>query len=231
LSVDPLVDQTGQPYGYAGGNPVNNVDPKGSLTAAASSTYGERSLGPCAQLQAQLNRLLLQQFAIYAYVNDLPAQAFASWVDRHKWELIGGAAGASGVLAISGVICAAGGCEALAGSAAVAAAEAALSGSGEEAVAGDTASEIDVEGLQFTATVEQHASELTKAGVLSRPYLQSSLTIQNIISAVQPVTDPGGVEGALRWDAPGTLNGTQGTWELVIDTTTNRILHFNFVGG
>ncbi|MCU1493585.1 MAG: hypothetical protein JWO62_1349, partial [Acidimicrobiaceae bacterium] len=29
LSVDPLVDQTGLPYGYTGGNPVNGVDPLG----------------------------------------------------------------------------------------------------------------------------------------------------------------------------------------------------------
>lgn len=29
LSVDPLVDQTGQPYSYANGNPANNADPSG----------------------------------------------------------------------------------------------------------------------------------------------------------------------------------------------------------
>ena len=29
LSVDPLVDQTGQPYSYVGDDPVDNVDPSG----------------------------------------------------------------------------------------------------------------------------------------------------------------------------------------------------------
>lgn len=33
---------------------------------------------------------------------------------------------------------------------------------------------------------------------------------------------------ALRWDIPGTLNGTKGTWELVIDVDTETVLHFLF---
>jgi hypothetical protein len=43
--------------------------------------------------------------------------------------------------------------------------------------------------------------------------------------------DPGGVPGGLRWDTPGALNGREGTWELVIDTKTNTVIHFNFVTG
>jgi uncharacterized protein RhaS with RHS repeats len=29
VSVDPLVDETGQPYAYTGDDPVNGVDPNG----------------------------------------------------------------------------------------------------------------------------------------------------------------------------------------------------------
>ncbi|MCU1492252.1 MAG: hypothetical protein JWO62_16, partial [Acidimicrobiaceae bacterium] len=38
MSVDPLVDQTGQAYGYTGGNPVNGVDPLG-LCSDAGGTF------------------------------------------------------------------------------------------------------------------------------------------------------------------------------------------------
>ena len=46
----------------------------------------------------------------------------------------------------------------------------------------------------------------------------------------KPIPDPGGVPGALRWDVPGTFNKSTGTWELVIEPRTNRILHFMFKG-
>jgi RHS repeat-associated protein len=40
LSVDPDVATSGQPYGYAGGNPVDNTDPTGLLfMGAAGQTY------------------------------------------------------------------------------------------------------------------------------------------------------------------------------------------------
>ena len=32
LTVDPMVDETGQPYSYAGGDPVNGSDPSGDVT-------------------------------------------------------------------------------------------------------------------------------------------------------------------------------------------------------
>ncbi len=37
VSVDPLVDQTGQPYAYTGDNPLNMVDPTGALTCGGVS--------------------------------------------------------------------------------------------------------------------------------------------------------------------------------------------------
>jgi hypothetical protein len=92
----------------------------------------------------------------------------------------------------------------------------------------DASAKIIVSDLKMTDTVEQHTTEYTKDGWLSRPYTGSPLTIQNIIESGNPIPDPGGVPGALRWDVSGTFNGTPGTYELVIDPTTDTILHFQF---
>ncbi len=37
------------------------------------------------------------------------------------------------------------------------------------------------------------------------------------------------LESGIRWNVSGTFRGTTGTWELVVDTSTNTIVHFNFV--
>ncbi len=89
---------------------------------------------------------------------------------------------------------------------------------------------IDVMQLGRTATVARHAEEVTKAGESARPYINSPLTIRSIIEAGDPVPDPGGVPGGLRWDVPGGFRGSPGTWELVIDQPSNTILHFLFRG-
>ena len=78
----------------------------------------------------------------------------------------------------------------------------------------------------MTKTVAQHIGEYAKDGTLARPYADSTLTVQNIMDAGTPVPDPGGVPGALRWDVPGTMNGSSGTWQLVVDPQTKMILHF-----
>ncbi len=31
----------------------------------------------------------------------------------------------------------------------------------------------------------------------------------------------------LGWDVPGTFRSSSGTWELVVDPSTNTVLHFN----
>ena len=84
----------------------------------------------------------------------------------------------------------------------------------------------------MTETVASHATDIvTKGpfkGELARPFLNSPLTIQEIMAAGKGIPDPGGVAGALRWDVPGAFRGTEGTWELV--TQDDLILHFNFVG-
>lgn len=79
---------------------------------------------------------------------------------------------------------------------------------------------IDPDNLDRTGTVASHAGD--------RPYINSPTTIRNIIESADPIPDPGGVPGALRWDVSGTFQGSSGVFELVIDPTTNRILHFLF---
>jgi len=45
LTVDPLVSQTGQPYAYAGDDPVNNVDPSGLYTYTYTWLLGSKPAG------------------------------------------------------------------------------------------------------------------------------------------------------------------------------------------
>lgn len=52
--------------------------------------------------------------------------------------------------------------------------------------------------------------------------------IENIMEGSTPRPDPQGVEGAWRWDTPGAIRNTAGTWELVIDVIKKEILHFCF---
>jgi RHS repeat-associated protein len=89
------------------------------------------------------------------------------------------------------------------------------------ATARDAAEAAGGETLKLTDTV---------AGHLDRPYVNSPLTAREIMAGGNPIADPRGVVGALRWDVPGAFNGTSGTWELVLDPKTGTILHFCFVG-
>jgi hypothetical protein len=59
--------------------------------------------------------------------------------------------------------------------------------------------------------------------------MESRLLIQEIMEAAEPVADPQGALNNLRWDVPGTFNGSEGTWELVVNTVDKIIYHFNFV--
>ena len=94
---------------------------------------------------------------------------------------------------------------------------------------------IDAEELELTQTVANHATDVVLrgqyAGQLSRPYLSQGTTqlVQEIMEAGEPIADPGGVPGALRWDVPGAFRGSEGVWELVVDPIQKLILHLNFV--
>lgn len=93
----------------------------------------------------------------------------------------------------------------------------------------DLASRINPDDLKMSGTVANHFDDITKKGTPARPYMHSSHVVREIMEGSAPKLDPRGAAGAVRWDTPGALNGRAGTWELVIDTNTNTILHFNFV--
>lgn len=84
----------------------------------------------------------------------------------------------------------------------------------------------------FTKSAGKHITEFIKsgenAGRLARPYMRSSLTIQEIIATGKGIPDAT-AKGALNFRVPGTFRGSSGTWELVVDTNKNLIYHFNFV--
>jgi RHS repeat-associated protein len=82
--------------------------------------------------------------------------------------------------------------------------------------------------LSLSRTVAHHLDEVSRAGIPARPYLRSRLLVQEIMRAANPVADPGGIPGGLRWDVPGSFNGSVGTWQLVVNPSTNSIVHFLF---
>ncbi|MEV5302941.1 polymorphic toxin-type HINT domain-containing protein [Amycolatopsis methanolica] len=91
------------------------------------------------------------------------------------------------------------------------------------------ASKINPDDLAMTQTVASHFDEMSKAGKPARPYMNSSLVVREIMEGSAPKLDPQGVAGVVRWDTPGAYNGSSGRWELVVNTDTNTIIHFNFV--
>ncbi len=80
---------------------------------------------------------------------------------------------------------------------------------------------LDAFELEFSDTAAGHAA--------SRPFMESRLLIQEIMESAEPIADPQGALNTVRWDVPGTFNGSEGTWELVVNTADRIIYHFNFV--
>ncbi len=85
--------------------------------------------------------------------------------------------------------------------------------------------------LKYTQTVTDHLDDLARSGRPSRPYMNTTLVVQEIMRAVSPTQDPGGLISGLRWDAPGMVGKTSGTWELVVDLANQMIVHYQFRGG
>jgi hypothetical protein len=95
-------------------------------------------------------------------------------------------------------------------------------GAGAESTAAEsTLEQLDAGELQFSDTAARHAP--------SRPFMESRQFIQEIIDSGRPVPDPQGAANTVRWDVPGKFNGSEGTWELVVNTVDKIIYHFNFV--
>jgi hypothetical protein len=94
---------------------------------------------------------------------------------------------------------------------------------------------INASELKMTKTVQNHMDDIIKSGVnkgsLARPYVDSngtSLILDEIMTGGKPVKDAV-LKNGLKWNVEGCFNGSKGTWELVIDKSTNTIVHFNFV--
>jgi RHS repeat-associated protein len=85
------------------------------------------------------------------------------------------------------------------------------------------ASQLVAADLTYTQTV---ANNFAQAGGRARPY-DLKLVVQEIMKGT-PKPDPGGIAGGLRWDVPGTMNGSKGVYELVVNPTTKQIVHFLF---
>jgi RHS repeat-associated protein len=75
----------------------------------------------------------------------------------------------------------------------------------------------NVNKLKFSKTIEKYAK--------TRKYYNYNSLIKQIIKSATPVKEK---TGALKWLIPGTMNGTKGIWELVIDPKTKVIYHFLF---
>ncbi|MBC1470726.1 T7SS effector LXG polymorphic toxin [Listeria seeligeri] len=89
--------------------------------------------------------------------------------------------------------------------------------------------------LKNSNTVQNHINDIvrkgTNKGQLSRPYIDTdgtTLLLDETMNAASPVKDSV-LSNGLRWDVEGVFRGSKGTWELVIDKSTNTIVHFNFV--
>lgn len=78
--------------------------------------------------------------------------------------------------------------------------------------------QINFKDLNFSNTVLNH---------IGRPYQESKLLIKEIMESATPILDPQG-SGALFWKVEGVFNGRKGTFERLIDPTTNTVWHFLF---
>ena len=98
-------------------------------------------------------------------------------------------------------------------------------------VAGKAAAQVGTGEFTYAKTAARHFSDIVKKGVYkgepSRPYMNSSLTIQEIMQAGKGIPDAT-FKGGLNWKVPGAFRGAQGIWELGINPETKVIYHFNF---
>ncbi|MEM7548057.1 MAG: hypothetical protein AAF363_00175 [Bacteroidota bacterium] len=94
------------------------------------------------------------------------------------------------------------------------------------------AGEASGKSFTFTKTAAKHFDDfVTKNGwyngKAARPYMNSPLTINEIMSTGKGIPDAT-FKGGMNWKVPGTFRGTEGVWELGINPDTNVIYHFLF---
>jgi len=84
----------------------------------------------------------------------------------------------------------------------------------------------------FTKTAAKHFKDIVAKngwhnGKAARPYMDSSLTIREIMSTGKGMPDAT-FKGGMNWKVSGTFRGVQGKWELGVNPKTNIIYHFLF---
>ena len=98
-------------------------------------------------------------------------------------------------------------------------------------VAGKVASRAEISEYVYTKTAAKHFSDIVKKGTykgeMVRPYMNSPLTIQEIMQAGKGTPDAT-FKGGVNWKVPGVFREAQGIWELGINPKTKVIYHFNF---
>lgn len=98
-------------------------------------------------------------------------------------------------------------------------------------VAGKAVSQAGISEYVYTKTAAKHFSDIVKKGIykgeMARPYMNSPLTIQEIMQAGKGIPDAT-FKGGVNRKVPGVFRGTQGIWELGINPKTKVIYHFNF---
>ncbi|MFJ3786834.1 DNRLRE domain-containing protein [Streptomyces sp. NPDC090093] len=63
----------------------------------------------------------------------------------------------------------------------------------------------------------------------SRPYMHSAHHLRNVTRG-RPMRDPRGARNAIAWNTRGSFNGRRGSYELVVNYRTRKILHYQFRG-
>jgi hypothetical protein len=85
-------------------------------------------------------------------------------------------------------------------------------------------------GAQATDYLVRNADKLNRtktvmSNIGTRPYINSTLLIQQIMQSSSPMPDPYTASG-LKWVVEGMHNGSSGIYELVINPDTMTIIHF-----
>ena len=97
---------------------------------------------------------------------------------------------------------------------------------------GKFAERFAIQEYTYTQTVTNHFLDIVKKGPykgeLLRPFLNSPLTIQEIMKTGKGIPNAT-FKGGFNWKVPGTFRESQGVWELGINPKTKVIYHFNFV--
>lgn len=166
--MDPLVDETGQPYGYTGDNPVNGVDPSGLISAGTICGEDGPKSAACQgaiQISAQVGKeVAANQVSGCAQIIDI-AGAIQTFIVTHKAAIIEVAVGT--VVIIGATVLTAG-----VGDALLAAGASTLEAGGTASVGGVSSTVVSEAAGGAAATISQTVPTLETADlVIHAPFV------------------------------------------------------------